>query len=49
MEWHDILAWVVIGAAFVVAAVWVVKRIICPESHCESCDKKCALRERKNN
>ena len=47
MEWHEVLAWVVIGAAFVVAAAWVVKRIFCPESRCESCDKECALKRNK--
>ena len=49
MSWHEIIAWVVIGISFVVAGVWAIKRIVCPTSHCESCDKECALRKRRHN
>ncbi len=48
MEWHEIVAWVVIAVAFIVAAVWAIRRIVCPASKCEGCDKECRYR-RDNN
>lgn len=49
MVWYNILAWVIIAVAFAVAIAWCIKRIICPTSHCESCDKECALRKKRYN
>lgn len=48
MEWHEILAWVVIVAAFIVSAVWSIKRILCPKSRCACCDKDCPLKNLSN-
>lgn len=44
MEWHEILAWVIIAAAFAATAVWCIRRIVCPTSHCAECSKECALK-----
>ena len=46
MAWHEILAWAVIVAAFAMAVVWCVRRIVCPASKCDSCDKSCMLRKK---
>ena len=46
MVWQEILAWAVIVAAFAVAVVWCVRRIVCPASKCDSCDKSCMLRKK---
>ena len=43
MEWHEIVAWVVIAAAFIAAAAWSIRRILCPKSKCADCDKDCPL------
>jgi len=48
MEWHEVVAWVIIAAAFIVAVVWCIKRIICPTSRCEHCDKKCAFKRKSD-
>jgi hypothetical protein len=49
MEWYEVLAWVIIAVAFVTAAVWCIRRIVCPTSQCENCDKDCALKRKKTN
>ena len=46
MEWHDILAWVVIVAAAATAVVWLIRRLICPTTHCEGCNKNCILKHK---
>ena len=48
MAWHEILAWVIIAVAFVVAVAWVIRKITCPASRCEGCDKDCPSRKREN-
>ena len=48
MEWHEILAWTIIAAAFVAIIVWLVRKIICPSSRCEGCDKECSFRKKIN-
>ncbi|MBR4970098.1 MAG: hypothetical protein IKY57_08080 [Alistipes sp.] len=45
MEWHEILAWGIVIVAVVAAAVWLIRRIVCPESRCASCDKHCIARK----
>ena len=47
MAWHEILAWVIMISAAVIALAWCIKLIICPASRCEGCDKKCVLREKQ--
>lgn len=49
MEWHEVLAWTLIVAAFVVAVAWCIRRILCPSSKCENCDKDCALKRVNKN
>ena len=44
MAWHEILAWVVIAVAFIMAAAWCIRRIVFPSSRCKNCDKDCILR-----
>ena len=44
MAWHEILAWVVIAVAFILAVAWCIKRIVCSKSRCEGCDKSCPLK-----
>lgn len=46
MVWHEIFAWVIIIAAFIAAIAWCIKRIVCPPSKCDSCDKSCMLRKK---
>ncbi|MBR1961504.1 MAG: hypothetical protein IKA26_00925 [Alistipes sp.] len=47
MAWHEVIAWIIIVAAFVATAVWCIRRIFCPASHCESCSKDCRYRKEK--
>ena len=47
MAWHEILAWMVIVIAFGVAIMWCVRRLTCPASECDKCDKDCKKRTTK--
>lgn len=49
MEWHEVVAWVIIAVAATVAIAWCVKRIVCPASSCEGCNKDCSRRQTNNN
>ena len=48
MEWHEIIAWIIIAVAFIVATAWCIKRIVCPTSRCGSCEKECAFKRKTN-
>ena len=44
MAWHEILAWVIIVAAFALAIAWCIRRFTCPASECDKCNKNCNKR-----
>lgn len=48
MAWHEILAWGIIAVAFVVAAAWCIRRIMCPTTKCNDCNKECRYRKDNN-
>ncbi|MBR2032707.1 MAG: hypothetical protein IKA04_10940 [Alistipes sp.] len=48
MEWHEIIAWIIIAVAFIVATAWCIRRILCPKSKCAGCDKDCRYRRKTN-
>ena len=43
--WQDIIVWVVVLIAIVVALAWGYKRIFCKMTDCDHCTKKCSRKQ----
>ena len=46
MAWHEVIAWIIIVVAVITALIWLLRRIFCPQSRCEGCDKSCPKRRK---